>query len=82
MHHAMMNLSKTSLPNTGMTMPGYWLVKSIDRFSMYPPSHKSFFSSSYNRKKKFGMLFNGHGLTQLANGHTYVMTEKPYTTAT
>ena len=45
-------------------------------------SHKGFFSSSYNLEKKFGMLFNGHGLTQLANGHTYVMTEKTYTTAT
>ena len=57
-----------------MTMPGYWLEKSIDRFSMFPPSHKSFFSSSYNLEKTFGTLFNGHGLTQLANGHTYVMT--------
>ena len=64
-----------------MIMPGYWLVKSIDRFSMSLPSHKGFFSSSYNLEKKFGMLFNGHGLTQLANGHTYLMTEKPYTTA-
>ena len=62
-------------------MPGYWLEKPIDRFSMSPPSHKRFFSS-YNLKKMFGTLFNGHGIQQLANGHIYVMTEKPYTTAT
>ena len=47
---------------------GYWLEKSIDRFSMsHLYSHKGFFSSSYNLKKTFGTLFNGHGLTQLAN---------------
>ena len=66
----------------------YWngnarlLASEVDRFSMSPPSHKGFFLSSYNFEKIFGMLFNGHGLTQLANGHIYVMTEKPYTTAT
>ncbi len=60
-------------------MPGYWLVKSINRFSMSPPSHKGFFSPAYNLEKKFGTLFSGHSFTQLANGHTYVMTEKPYT---
>ena len=65
-----------------MIMPGYWLVKSIKGLSISPPSHKGFFLSSYNFEKIFGMLFNGHGLTQLANGHTYVMTEKSYTTAT
>ena len=58
-------------------MPGYWLVKSINRFSMSPPSHKGFFSS-YNLEKKFGTFFSGHSFTQIANGHTYVMTEKPY----
>lgn len=59
-------------------MPGYWLVKSINRFSMSPPSHKGFLSSSYNLEKNFGTLFSGHSFTQLANGHD-VMTEKPYT---
>ena len=59
-----------------MIMPGYWLVKSINRFSMSPPSHKGFFSSSYNLEKKFGTLFSGHSFTQLANRHTYIRNDQ------
>ena len=46
---------------------------------MSPPSHKGFFSPAYNLEKKFGTLFSGHSFTELANRHTYIMTEKPYT---